>query len=256
MGNPTDERQSARTTSLEISFCRQLLWKKSRVLFCQNKGFYSNKNSFIVFTPTFTLFQLLFFTNRFLSTSTWWLREHTGSVGFWNYSTSKGEVKCLSWIWCTWIRFFLISGHCSVFCFAHAKRGKKRGRTKRQLNPLSPWRQLTSFRLCRTCCALACVIYSVWIKPRVMAGEGPREHGLPVSPSTSSVSIGEINEQNKKQPRSQRWNSGSLTLTEFKKIINSIENSRICNWNRQEFTGVLKSSLVVNPCSSDADEKH
>lgn len=37
-----------------------------------------------------------------------------------------------------------------------------------------------------------------------MAGEGSREHGLPVSPSTSSVSIGEINEQNKNQALSQR----------------------------------------------------
>lgn len=112
MGNPTDERQSARTISLKITFFWHLLWKKSRVSFCQDKGFYSNKNNFIIFTPTFTLFQLLFY-KPVPATSTLWLREDAGSVGFWNYSTAKGEVKCLSWIWCTWIRF-LISGHCSV----------------------------------------------------------------------------------------------------------------------------------------------
>lgn len=81
MGNPTDERQSARTISLKINCFNTYSERNHESRSVKIKVSIQTKTVSLFLKPTFTLFQLLFY-KPVPVTSALWLREHAGSVGF------------------------------------------------------------------------------------------------------------------------------------------------------------------------------
>lgn len=110
-GNPTDERKSALTISLEInifSTYSEFLCSVKIKVSIQTKIAQSFSHQPLIYFNCFFTSQVSSSHFNILAS-----RSHAGSVRLWKYIAAKGEVKCLSWVWCTWITF-LIGGHCSV----------------------------------------------------------------------------------------------------------------------------------------------